>query len=146
MRALRALILVSVLILAEWLGLARATGTPSFVVIVHPQNAISTVDRKLLANAFLKKVTRWQGGNMIRPVDRAADTPVREHFSQTVHKRSAMAIRAYWQQQIFAGRDVPPPELASDEEVVKYVLQHDGAVGYVTSSAPLNGAKVVRVE
>ena len=43
----------------------------------------------------------------------------------------------------FSGRDVPPPELESDEAVVNYVLEHRGAVGYVSGAAKVRGAKVV---
>ena len=60
--------------------------------------------------------------------------------------RSVGAVRAYWQHVVFSGRDVPPPQLASDAEVVKYVATHEGAVGYVSGSAPVEGARVVGVE
>lgn len=60
-------------------------------------------------------------------------------------KRSVEAVRSYWQQRIFSGRDVPPPELDTDEEVVRYVLKHDGAVGYVSAGADIDGLKVISV-
>jgi hypothetical protein len=57
------------------------------------------------------------------------------------------AVRAFWQQQIFSGRDVPPPELASDKEVMEFVKQHAGAVGYMSPTTPLGaGVKSIQVE
>ena len=50
------------------------------------------------------------------------------------------------QQQIFAGRDLPPPELDSDDEVVKYVLRYPGAIGYVSAGANVGAAKIVTVK
>jgi hypothetical protein len=55
------------------------------------------------------------------------------------------AIKAYWQQRIFSGRGVPPPELGTDAHVVAYVLKYDGAVGYVSAAAELEGTRVVTV-
>jgi hypothetical protein len=55
-------------------------------------------------------------------------------------------VKAYWQQRIFSGRDVPPPEFATDQEVVAYVLAHEGAVGYVSPGAELRGLQVVAIE
>jgi hypothetical protein len=62
-----------------------------------------------------------------------------------VLKRSVAAVRNYWQQRIFSGRGVPPPELDSDEEIVAYVLKHRGAVGYVSGSAELRGTNAIEV-
>ena len=55
------------------------------------------------------------------------------------------AISSYWAQRIFSGRDVPPPELDSDEAVIEYVLKNRGAVGYVSPSAKLERAKVLPI-
>ncbi len=119
---------------------------PPYVVIVHPRNPTGAASRKFLADAFLKKTTRWPNGEVIRPADLGADSPTREKFTEDVLKRSVSAVRSYWQQMIFSGREVPPPELGSDEEVVRYVLKHSGAVGYVSGTASLGGAKVVAVQ
>jgi hypothetical protein len=55
-------------------------------------------------------------------------------------------VKNYWQQRIFSGRDLPPPELDSDEAVVSYVLSHRGALGYVSGAAKLDKAKPVAVQ
>jgi hypothetical protein len=52
---------------------------------------------------------------------------------------------AYWQQQIFSGRGVPPLELSTETAVVEYVRAHPGAVGYVSAGADIRGLKVVEV-
>jgi len=148
MRSRRALLLALVLLSPVALLLRDATAAPPpvYVVIVHPSNPAARADRKFLEEAFLKKTTRWDHGEVIRPVDHVPDSPVRRKFSEEVLRRSVAAVRSYWQQMIFSGRDVPPPELASDEDVVKYVLKYPGAVGYVSGSADTNGAKIVSVD
>lgn len=146
MRAWQALVMVSVLLSPHPIDWARAEEAPAFVIIVHLENPAAAVDRKFLSDAFLKKITRWQSGEVIRPVDQMAGARVRSQFSEGVLTRTVAAVRSYWQQRIFAGRDVPPPELQSDDHVLKYVLRHKGAVGYVSASAKVEGAKVIRIE
>jgi ABC-type phosphate transport system substrate-binding protein len=124
----------------------RAPAAPFYVVIVNPSNPAASVDRRFLTDAFLKKTTRWDHGETIRPADQVADSPVRRRFSEEVLKRSVAAVKSYWQQVIFSGRDVPPPELGSDDDVVKYVLKYPGGVGYVSGTANLNGAKILSVD
>lgn len=125
--------------------LAQATPQP-FVIIVHPDNETGALERKFLEDAFLKKTTRWSNGKVIRPVDLRPESPVRIRFSDVVLRRSVASVRSYWQQIIFSGRDVPPPELESEEAVVSYVLRHSGSVGYVSSTAKIGSAKIVSVQ
>jgi hypothetical protein len=123
-----------------------AAPPPAYQVIVDRQSALSTVDRRFLADAFLKKVTTWPDGRIIRVADLAPTSPARRRFSEDVLRRSVEAVKGYWQQRIFSGRDVPPPELDTDEEMRNYVLKHDGAVGYVSGTANVDGVKVLSVE
>jgi hypothetical protein len=118
---------------------ASAGEAPEFQLIVHPSNALRAAPRELLADAFLKKFTRWQDGVLIRPVDLRPDNTVRRRFSEIILKRSVGAVRSYWQQRIFAGRDVPPPELDSDASVIEFVAKAPGGLGYVSRGVKLVG-------
>lgn len=126
-------------------GAAVAETRPEFVVIVHPGNRATDVPRRFLADAFLKRVTRWDDEVTVRPVDLEPDSPLRERFSEQVLSRSAAAVKSYWEQLLFSGRGIPPPELRDEEEVVAYVVSHPGAVGYVSPKVNLRGAKRVVV-
>lgn len=128
-------------VLALSSGFASAEEPPSFRVIVHPNNPLRALSRADVADAFLKKVTRWEDGETIRAVDLRADSGVRRHFTETVLQRSVGAVRSYWQQRIFSGRDVPPPELESDESVLAFVAKYPGAIGYVSGVAKLVGVR-----
>jgi ABC-type phosphate transport system substrate-binding protein len=118
---------------------------PEFRVIVHPSVPGVEVSRELLANVFLKNVTRWPNDQLTRPVDQRPDTDVRRRFSESVLRRSVSAVKVYWQQRIFSGRGVPPPELDSDDAIVHYVENNPGAVGYVSGTAAIGKLKVLVV-
>jgi len=112
---------------------------PALRVIVHPTTSAHALEREIVADMFLKKVTRWPGGDAVRPVDLRPDDPTRRRFSEAVLRRSVQAVRSYWQQRIFSGRDVPPPELDSEASVVAFVSRFPGAIGYVSGAAKLVG-------
>jgi ABC-type phosphate transport system substrate-binding protein len=115
---------------------ARAQG---FVVIVHPAGP-ATLSRRDVSKAFLKK------GGALAPVDQGKSAAVRDAFSKAVLGRPASAVATYWQQQIFAGKDVPPPEKRSDADVVAFVKGNPKAIGYVTAGADLGGVKAVALQ
>lgn len=124
---------------------AGAEATPAYVVIVHAKSGTGSVERAALSDIFLKKSARWGSGESAVPVDQKSGAAVRDAFSRGVLGRSTAAVRSYWTQRIFSGRDVPPPELDGDQAVVSYVASHVGAVGYVTASANLTGVKPLAV-
>ena len=72
---------------------------------------------------------------------------MRSSFSQQIHRKATPAVKAYWQQMIFSGREVPPPEKASPKDVVAFVSANRGGVGYVPAGTPLGeGVKTLDVK
>jgi ABC-type phosphate transport system substrate-binding protein len=122
------------------------SATDGLRVIVHISNPASAVEREFLAAAFLKKATRWDDGQAIRPVDLPQVSAVRRSFSANILRRSVAAIRNYWQQRIFSGRGVPPPELDSEAAVADYVAKNPGAVGYVSGNVDRRRVKVLALK
>lgn len=141
---MRTKVLLSLLVLT--LSPAAATAQEGYRVIVHPDSEVSSVDRAFLKDVFLKRATRWPGDGVVRPVDHQPEAQVRRKFSQDVLGRSVNAVKNYWQQLIFAGRDIPPPELDTDAKIVDYVRTHPGAIGYVSAKADVSDVKLVTVK
>lgn len=145
----RRLVAIVTAFVAGMATIMSARAMPSreaYVVICNPKSSVTTVNRTFLQDTFLKRVTVWPTGEATRPVDLPPGSPIRRRFTEDVLKRTVDAVRSFWQQRIFAGRDLPPPELSDEGEVVRFVLRVPGAVGYVSADAALNGAKVLTVK
>jgi ABC-type phosphate transport system substrate-binding protein len=128
------------------LGVALSAEKPgAFKVIVHATNPQTSLSRAELSSLFLKKTATWSNGRAAVPVDLVEGSPVREAFTGSVHLKPVAAIKAYWRQQIFAGRSVPPLELRSEAEVVAYVKDDAAALGYVGPDYPTRDVKVLAV-
>lgn len=126
-------------------GAASAQSGPAFRVVVRTDNPLNSASDELLTDIFLKRRTEWPNGESAHPADLKPDTEARRQFSKSVLHRSVAAVKSYWQQMIFSGRGVPPPELDSDQAVVEYLIKHPGAVGYVSGSASLSKVKELAV-
>jgi ABC-type phosphate transport system substrate-binding protein len=135
-----------VLALVAEVGFVRAESTPDFRLIVHPDNPATSLTHDFVTDAFLKRTTRWGDGEALHAVDQRADAAVRRAFSEHVLGRSVAAVKSYWQQRIFSGRDLPPPELESDDAVASYVSKHRGALGYVSGNFKLEHVKAVALQ
>ena len=116
----------------------------SLKVLVHSDHPVTSLSKSHVSQLLLQKGTQWDSGLKVLPVDQTDSASVREKFSKAVHGKSVSAVKSYWQKSIFSGRDVPPPEKASDRAVIDYVKANPGAIGYVSAGATLgSGIKAV---
>lgn len=129
-----------------WLLLCLPAGAAdSYTLVVNTVNPVTSLGRREISALFLRRVSVWDDGTPVLPVD-GPHSPAREGFSRDVHGKKAAAVKSHWLQVIFSGRGVPPPEKASDDEVIAYVKAHPGAIGYVSATAVTPDVKVLSVQ
>ena len=123
-----------------------AARAQEFTVIVNASNPVSSLPRDEVAKLFLKKTVTWGSGRTVAPVELPAAAKAREAFARTVLNKSLSQVKSYWQQQIFSGRDVPPPEKQTENDVVAFVRSNPGAIGYVSRGVDIGrGVKALSV-
>lgn len=141
-----ALVLIAASAAAQPASRAATPAAGEFVVIVNAANPTVSVDRDDLSRMFFKRLVKWPNGVAVDPIDLSPVTQPRIAFTKSVHRKPVGAVRAFWQQQIFSGRSVPPPEKGSDADVIEYVRQNPGAVGYISASHQLqSGVKPLEI-
>jgi ABC-type phosphate transport system substrate-binding protein len=137
--------MIVVLTVLVWTVPAIASGQ-GFKIVVNESNSSETITKQQLENIFMKQMSTWSNGQPVIPVDQTAASSTRQGFSKVIFGRDTSAIKSYWQRQIFSGRGVPPPEKASDDEVLAFVGVNSGAIGYVSSDARVgSGVKVLEI-
>jgi ABC-type phosphate transport system substrate-binding protein len=123
-------------VLALLLGAGRL-GAQGYVVVVNAANPTTSLRKDRASNIFLKRLARWDDGTAVTPVNLNNSSATREAFSRAVHGKGVSAIEAFWQQQIFAGKEAPPAERGGDAEVLAFVRANPGAIGYVGTGTSL---------
>ena len=98
------------------------------VVIAHP--ALRKVDLVTLQRIYTGKVIEV-GGVAVQPVNLHAGVPVRQRFLNEFLQQSDDTYQAYWTVRRYVGKGTPPRELGSAAEVISYVQNTAGAIGYV---------------
>jgi hypothetical protein len=122
-----------------------AQDASAYKVIVNASNATPPLSRLKVGEMFLKKAPRWPDGAAVMPVEQSAKTPMRQRFTLEIYGKQVIAISAYWQQMIFSGKGIPPPEKSTDADVVAYVRDTPGGIGYVWAGADTSSVRVVAV-
>ena len=138
---------VIVVLIAALLASAAVLGESGSVqVIVNPANPLTSIDKTDVSRMFLKKLSRWPNGQPTQPVDLPEGSSVRAQFSSQILGKAVSAVSAYWQQQIFAGKELPPMTKASEAEIVAYVKANANAIGYVSTASVTHEVKVLALK
>jgi ABC-type phosphate transport system substrate-binding protein len=122
-----------------------ALESDGFKVIVNSSNPVKTLSKTQLSKLFMKKQTTWENGQPVVPVDLTINAAVRAQFSSKVLNKSTMAVKNYWQQQVFSGKDIPPLEKANESEVIAFVQNTPGGIGYLPEATVVQGVTVVTI-
>ena len=127
-------------------GIAAAPADdPAFVLVAHPGVPEDEVTEVTMRRIYLGKKTRWDGDLRITPVMRKGGD-LHEAFVKKVLNRTVASFETYWKQAVFTGRGIPPRSFETEEELVFYVSQTPGALGYVSEDAPRPGVKILSLE
>ena len=108
-------------------------------VVVHASNTIDSITKAKAADLFLKRVTRWENGRAVTPVDQTEKSDARIAFTHDVLGKEVPWVKSYWQKMIFSGRATPPAELSNDAQVLEFIRTNPDAIGYVSEGATLSG-------
>lgn len=109
-----------------------ATGTRAeLVVIMHPDSAPPSLDRRSIVNIFMGRHFRLPGGGTVVPVDSQC---CREEFYRGLVDKTLPEINSYWARLVFSGRASPPQQIADAKEVLELVSRNPGVIGYVERS------------
>ena len=133
--------IVAIVLLASINVRAQSGG---YKIIVNPANPATSISKDDLSRIFLKQSTKFRDGHGASPVDLPVSSPVRESFSKNILGKPASAVDAFWQQQIFSGRDIPPSK-KSESAAISFVRSNENGIAYVSAGADTKGLKVITV-
>jgi ABC-type phosphate transport system substrate-binding protein len=114
-------------------------------VICNKSVPESSINKQDLKNIYMGKKTTWNDNKKIVFVVQDNAT-ANDQFLSTYINKSAAQYSSYWKEKVFTGQGTPPKSLASDKEMIQYVTQNDGAIGFVSSGDSLENVKKLSIE
>jgi len=113
-------------------------------VIANPSVRAETVSAGEIKNVFLEERNSLRDGTHVEPV-LLKGGPAHEEFLKDYLGKSDDALQNYYRTLVFTGKGLMPKAMHSDQEVVAYVAKTRGAIGYVSTTTPLDGVKTLAV-
>ena len=113
-------------------------------VIANNSVAASELSRADLHDLFTGAASSIRGSGDVAPVLLKAGATHEDFLTKYIGKSDA-AFRAEWRSLLFSGQSTMPRTFDSDAQVVEYVAHTRGAIGYIASSSPHPGVKMMTV-
>ncbi|MGA7446408.1 MAG: TonB family protein [Terriglobales bacterium] len=113
-------------------------------VVANPSVKADFISVGELRGVFLAETNKLNDGSRVEPVFER-EGPVHEAFLQDFLRQTTSSLRNHYGELVFTGKASMPRSFNSDAEVLAYVARTRGAIGYVSSTAALNGVKALTV-
>lgn len=126
---------------------AVAPAPEALVIIVNKANPVGTLSTEELRRYFRLERERWPDGRKNTVVMLPSGTPERDTVLRQIYNLPDGELNRYFLQATFAGQvHSAPKELASTVNMLKFVFNVPGAIGYVRAGAVDDTVKVVRID
>ncbi|MEI7610948.1 MAG: hypothetical protein WCJ64_26485 [Rhodospirillaceae bacterium] len=110
------------------------------VVIANPETP--TVTENMVQKVFLGKIVEVNGAAVI-PVNLVVNAPARQVFMTHVMGDGEEKYTSYWTVRRYIGKGAPPREFSSAQDLIDYIRDTPGAIGYVNVDVPTGALKVL---
>ena len=118
--------------------------TGELVVIANKDVPVSSIYSDDLKNIFLAKKSQWGNGEKIEFVTLKSG-PAHEGFMKTYLQKTPSQFQRYFRTLVFTGKGKAPRSFSTEAEVVSFVSNTGGAIGYIASGTKTGSAKVLTV-
>lgn len=122
-------------------GLASAE---DLVVIGNRSVPVSSLDPRDVKNIYLGKMKVWDNGMKVQFVT-LKDGDIAERFLKQYVKKNPSMFSKYWKKKVFTGGGKPPKAFSREKDLVKYVAETKGAIGYISSKSLSESVKILSV-
>jgi TonB family protein len=113
-------------------------------IIANPSVKTEAISASEIKSVFLEERNSLRDGTHVEPV-LSKGGPAHDAFLKDYLATNDGALQNYYRSLVFTGKGSMPKILHSDEEVVAYVAKTRGAIGYVSSTATVDGVKTLAV-
>jgi ABC-type phosphate transport system substrate-binding protein len=143
MKAIYILLIATILITTSFVPTIYS-GNGEMAVIINAENPVTAMTSSQVKLIYLRKINkRWKELNKnILPVDRKGESEIRKSFLKEILQMTSDELTRYFTEREYQNAEAPPVKFATDNEIVDYVENNIGAIGFVNKNSIKPGSKV----
>jgi ABC-type phosphate transport system substrate-binding protein len=119
----------------------------SHYIIVNIQNPLISLSKGELKNIFIGNSINWHNNKKIQIVDYNSESDVREEFSNKYLNLTPSKVSMIWLKVTLSGKVTPPKIFYKEKDVIKYISENIGAIGYINNKSELTSEiKIIEIK
>ncbi|MCB1915932.1 MAG: hypothetical protein KDG52_09470 [Rhodocyclaceae bacterium] len=122
-------LLLIVLTIAGLVGASGVASASRLVVVVERASRVGEMSRSQVVNAFLGRFRQLPDGTRAHTAD---NEELKERFYLELVDKTPGEIGAYWARLIYSGQTLPPRQLNDSAQLVEWLIETPGGIGYTT--------------
>ncbi len=138
---IRAIVATAVFLFA----LPALSAAGNIILICNPSAATSVLSKKDVGYIFLGKRTTWNNRDKITFAIQK-ESPIHEIFLKKFVNKTPIQFANFWKKQIFTGKGSLPKSFSSDQEMIKFISETKGAIGYVSAESDLKNVNPISIK
>lgn len=119
-----------------------AASAEDIVIISNTDVPESSVDSNWVKNVYLGNITKWSNNEPIIISILKDKTTHKDFLKEYIHRHPSQ-FTAFWKNMVFTGRGKMPKEMSSNDEMVNFVANTKGAIGYISSGTKSDKVKII---
>ena len=132
---------------AESPAQSRAAADDALAIVVNRSNPVDSLSFPELRKIFMEEQDHWSNGRRITVVMLEPGRVERQAVLAQIYKMDEKDFNQYFLHNMFTGElHAAPKALGSSSEVLKFVFNIPGAIGYLKPSEVNDSVKVVRID
>lgn len=133
---------IAFIVTVMWIPAMAVAGDVIF--IGNNQNPESRLSKQEVQYIFLGQKREWSDSSKVVFAVQNSGA-AHDSFLERFIGKNSFQFTNYWKKQVFTGKGSPPRSFQNDKEMIKFVSENKGAIGYVSSGAKLENVKTISV-
>ena len=115
------------------------------LIIANKDVMETTLTKEDIKEIFLGKKVQWKDKSKIRFVILKGGD-LHSEFLKTYLQRSSSQYLNHWRKMLFTGRAEPPKKFNTSAELITYVTETSGAIGYMNARNGAINVNIIKVK
>lgn len=115
-------------------------------IIANDKGAPEKLPYSELKAIFRGEKPRWNDGSKVLIALMKPRTEIGKITARKIYNMSSNELNKYWLALVFQGRTSPPKFFSYEEDLKKYVLETEGAIGIMNYSEQLPKSNIVYID
>ena len=114
----------------------------AFSIIVNSKVNIDSISMNVLKEIYTGNRSFWNENLRIRPIRTSDSNLITEQFVNTVMSQSLSQYLQDWRLKLFSGKALPPKKAESSQEIISFVEQNEGGIGFVPANQTITSSQI----